>query len=134
MSGERDLQILLSSMSPQLIEGEFVFCSDIEENFGKLSIRSIATFRESEGISAIVQKQDADDMGLEYEFIARMIKLGVHSSLNAVGFIAAIAGRLAQAGISVNPVSAYFHDYLFVPTNKADEAMRILEGLTNDSA
>ena len=63
-----------------------------------------------------------------------MIKLEVHSSLNAVGFIAAIAGRLAQAGISVNPVSAYFHDYLFVPTNKADEAMRILEGMTNDSA
>jgi hypothetical protein len=46
------------------------------------------------------------------------------SSLNAVGLIAAIAGRLAHAGISVNAVSAYFHDYLFVPTDKADEAMR----------
>jgi len=134
MSGERDLRVLLSSMNPHLSEGQFVFCSIAEENLGKLSIQPVATFRESEGISAIVPRQDADAEGLEYGFISRMIKLDVHSSLNAVGFVAAIAGRLAQAGISVNPVSAYFHDYLFVPANKADEAMRILEGMMNDSA
>ena len=56
----------------------------------------------------------------------RMITLDVHSALDAIGFLAAVATLLAKAGISVNAVSAYYHDHLFVPREKADEAMRLL--------
>lgn len=55
-----------------------------------------------------------------------MITLSIHSSLDAVGFIAAVAGKLAQHGISVNPISAYYHDDLFVPSETADRAMKVL--------
>jgi len=134
MSGERDLRVLLSNMNPSLSEGEFVFCSLDEARLGKLEVHPIATFRESEAISAIIPRQYADDEGLEYSFVAKLITIGVHSSLDAVGLIAAIAGKLAEAGISVNPVSAYFHDYLFVPTDKAHEAMAALEEMIGDSA
>ena len=130
MPGERDLQVLLSGMNPHLSGGEFVFCSYNQDDLGP--IQPIATFRESEGISAIVAKQEADDEGLQYSYIARMIKLDVHSSLDSAGFIAAITGRLAQADISVNPVSAYFHDYLFVPRDQADETMCILTMMMNE--
>ncbi len=134
MSAERDLRVLLSNMSPSLSEEEFVFCSLDEARLGQLSARPIATFRESEAMSAIIPRQLADDEGLEYRFVARMIKIGVHSSLDAIGLIAAIAGKLTAAGISVNPVSATFHDYLFVPADKAHEAMAALAELSSDSA
>ena len=63
-----------------------------------------------------------------------MITLEVHSSLEAVGFLAAITARLAAAGIGVNPVSACFHDHLFVPAERAEDAMSILEGLAAENA
>lgn len=55
-----------------------------------------------------------------------MISLMAHSSLDAVGFLAAITAKLAAAGISVNPVSAFYHDHLFVPFDKAEMAMNLL--------
>ena len=60
-----------------------------------------------------------------------MISLTVHSSLDAVGFLAAITTKLAQSGISVNPVSAFYHDHLFVPVNRADEAVSLLREFTD---
>lgn len=128
-----DLSQLLSNMQPYLVEGEFVFCSLTPAEFDKLSNHAIAMFRESEGISAILPKQIAKGEGLECDFVARMIGLGVYSDLDAVGFIGAIAGRLAQAGISLNPISAHYHDYLFVPEERAQEAMDVLEELARDS-
>ena len=35
--------------------------------------------------------------------------------------------RLAAAGISVNAVSAFHHDHLFVPEDRAEEALRLLQ-------
>jgi hypothetical protein len=55
-----------------------------------------------------------------------MNSLMVHSSLDAVGFLAAITAKLAAGGISVNPVSAFYHDHLFVPVDKAEMAMNLL--------
>ena len=55
-----------------------------------------------------------------------MITLTVHSSLEAVGFLAVITRKLAQHSISVNAVSAYHHDHLFVPVACAEEAMILL--------
>ena len=58
-----------------------------------------------------------------------MITLEVASSLEAIGFLAAITAALARAGIAVNPVSAFHHDHLFVPEGHADEAMAILRAM-----
>ena len=134
MPGETDLQRLLANMEPQLHEGEFVFCSVSPESFGQLSIHPIGWFRESEGIALIVERGIADNEGLEYEFVSRMITLNVRSSLEAVGFLAAITAKLAEANVSVNAISAYHHDHLFVPTDMADLAMKVLNEMTSDSA
>jgi hypothetical protein len=56
-----------------------------------------------------------------------MITLSIHSSLEAVGFLAAITGKLADHNISVNPISAYYHDHLFVPAARAQAAMELLQ-------
>ncbi len=83
-------------------------------------------FREAEGITYILLKSEAEMHGLPYEFPCRMITLNVHSSLEAVGFMARIATELAKHDMGVNPVSGYFHDHLFVPDGRQNDAMNIL--------
>jgi hypothetical protein len=40
-----------------------------------------------------------------------------------------ITTALAEAGISCNAVSAFYHDHLFVPYDRAREAVTVLRGL-----
>jgi hypothetical protein len=132
MSGETNLQSLLANMQPVLLEGEFVFCSVSPKTFDQLRTHPIGWFREAEGITLIVERSVADDEGLDYEFVSRMITLNIHSSLEAVGFLAAITSKFAAAEISVNTISAFYHDHLFVPTDKSSVVMRLLDELKND--
>ena len=83
-------------------------------------------FREREGMTLIVIEDAAEQPGWPASFRCRMITLNIHSSLEAVGFLAAITARLAAAGMGVNPVSAFYHDHLFVPADRAEEAMDLL--------
>ena len=129
MAGETELQKLLAAMKPALYEGEFTFCTVSPELFEQLHVQPIGWFWETEGITLIVERSAADSAGLEYEFAWRMITLTVHSSLEAIGFLAAVTSKLALAGISVNPVSGYYHDHLFVPSEKAGTVMKLLIGL-----
>ncbi len=55
--------------------------------------------------------------------------LGVHSSLAAVGLAARVAESLAAHGISANMVAAFHHDHVFVPWERRDEALKILDNL-----
>lgn len=130
MAGETNLDALLQSMHPVLHEGEFVFCTLPPSHVPSLQIYPVGQFLETEGMTLILRREEADQARLSYTFVARMITLTVHSSLSAVGFIAAIATQLSQHGISVNPVAAYYHDHLFVLSNRADEAMQILSQLS----
>ncbi|MFT5520425.1 MAG: hypothetical protein ACI9IA_001018, partial [Enterobacterales bacterium] len=50
----------------------------------------------------------------------------VHSSLEAVGLTAAVATALTQKGISANVIAAYYHDHIFVPSDKAASALEAL--------
>ncbi|OCT48968.1 hypothetical protein CLCR_05062 [Cladophialophora carrionii] len=65
---------------------------------------------------------------LTYAFPCRLLTCDVHSSLSAVGFMAVLATRLAEWEISVNPVAGFYHDHLFVPVERAEEAVEVLEG------
>jgi len=132
MTGEIEIEKLLTAMNPELQEGEFVFCTVSPGLFRQLHIEPVGWFREAEGITFIADRNTVDSMGLKYEFVSRMITLSVHSSLEAVGFLAVITNKLASAGISVNPVSAYYHDHLFVPSEKADMVMKLLNELMSD--
>jgi hypothetical protein len=71
---------------------------------------------------------------LDFAYPSRLITLMVHSSLEAVGFLAVITERLAAAGISVNAISAYYHDHIFVPVDKAFQAMKILHQIMEEAA
>ena len=127
MSGERNLAKLLQTMKPEMHGDVFVFCSIPADKEIPAALRPVHMFREREGTTLVLRREEAEGAGLSYQFASRLITLTVHSSLEAVGFLAAITGRLADAGISVNAVSAYYHDHLFVPEHRADEALQLLQ-------
>ena len=127
MNGETELDKLLMTMEPVLLEAAYVFCTMKEKNYEKGSFRPLGTFREREGMSVIITDEEARQAGMKYDSTWACISLTVHSSLSAVGFLAAISARMAQAGISVNAVSAFYHDHLFVPWKSRERAMEVLK-------
>jgi hypothetical protein len=134
MIPETNLQKLLANMMPELHSGEYVFASVKVDDSKIAQDAVVGWFREPEGITVILERSAATEAGIESSFPSRMITLTIHSSLEAVGFMAVITNRLAAAGISVNAISAYHHDHLFVPLQKADKAMQILLTLMEEAA
>lgn len=127
MTGTVELDELLKTMSPEIQNGEYVFCT-VHGNYSDYShLSPLASFVESEGLTLIVSVEVAEKAKLSYESRFKQITLTVHSSLNAVGLTAAIAAKLASYGISANVVAAYYHDHIFVQTEKAEEALLALK-------
>ncbi len=69
----------------------------------------------------------------DFTFPCKMITCNVHSSLEAVGLMAAMTEKLTELGIGSNPVSAFFHDHLFVPVGREHEAVAALEELAEEA-
>ena len=129
-SAERvsDLGELLRSMSPRLNDGVYVFLS-LPPGANIREFDPIATFHEDDGLSVVVEESHARATGLPILFRAAWITLTVNSDLNAVGLTAAVAGALADKGISCNVIAAANHDHLFVPIELAGSAIAALEAL-----
>ncbi|HSI51861.1 MAG TPA: ACT domain-containing protein [Ideonella sp.] len=129
MNAVRDLHDLCREMTPSIADGVFVFCTFSDFRLPQ-GIDPICTFREAEGLTAIIDKSQAEAASVRYTFPCRLITLTVHSSLDAVGFLACITDRLAHAGIACNAVAAFHHDHLFVPEARAAETMEVLRQLS----
>ncbi len=127
MSGITDLNELLKSMEPALIESEFVFCTVSGALGDYVSLNPVAIFVETEGLTLVLEKSIAQNAALEFEGVFRQITLTVHSSLDAVGLTAAVATKLADKGISANVIAAYYHDHIFVQSSKAELALSALQ-------
>ena len=127
MSGEKNLSILIKEMKPFVNMGEYVFVS-VKDSSTIPNKDIIGQFKEAEGITIIIEKTAADNLGLSYGFIASWITLKIHSALDAVGLTAAFSSELAKHNISCNVVAGYYHDHIFV--DKKDEA-KTIDVLTN---
>jgi hypothetical protein len=132
MAGEKNFEEMLTSLSPVLLDGEFVFCTFEDARYGEHSdLDPIAAVREVEGLSLVIPKLKADEHNLSYESVFKAITLMLHSSLDAVGLTAAFSGKLAEHDISANVVAGYFHDHLFVRSEQAQKAMAALNELAH---
>ena len=129
MTGETNLKVLLTSMSPTLVDTDWVFAVVGEEDAVRLTPHAIASFREAEGLTLVLPQAVADDLKRVSAPMKR-ITLEVHSSLEAVGLTAAVTSALAEEGISANVVAAYYHDHIFVPKASAGRAVAVLQALT----
>lgn len=141
--GETDLNTLLSTLTVSLSPTTYIFLTFpppmIIQNLPSTLPLQMA-FQEREGFTIITSEDAARDNGytvpdqsstppVTAAFPCRMITLNVHSSLEAVGFIAVIATELKKIGMGVNPVSGFFHDHCFVPVGREKEAVKCLEDL-----
>lgn len=113
-------------MSPELMAGDYVFCTVNGALSNYLSLEPIATFCEPEGLTLVLEAEKAQQAGLESSALFSLITLTVHSSLEAVGLTAAFATKLAEHGISANVIAGYYHDHIFVQKEKAQQALQAL--------
>jgi hypothetical protein len=129
MHGERNLATLIKTMQPQLSDGKWVFRTS-ESGFDATALQTaILMFREPEGVTIINPATQADEALPTWA----MITLSIHSDLEAVGFLAAITTSLAAMDIPVNAVSAYYHDHIFVPYGRRDDALECLRCMMRET-
>lgn len=129
MAGEDDLTTLFATMEPKLHPGTYAFLTVAQIP----DVTPLMMFQEEEGTTLILPWNKAEEAGLKPEFPCCWITLNVHSSLEAVGFLAPIATPLAAQGMSVNPVAGYYHDHLFLPAQLADAAMAELRAISSEA-
>jgi len=125
----RDLGHLLAALSPQRHPGTWAWCTLAVEAALDADAQPIATMREQEGLSVVVADEKAAERGWPVAFRAAWITLRVHSDLHAIGLTAAVSEALARAGIACNVIAGTQHDHLFVPVDRAGDAMHVLAAL-----
>ncbi len=126
-----DLAHLLRSLEPVLNAGTYIFASvPFDFDVGSIGASLIATVREVEGLTLVVEESAlVVSLGLRVLFRSRWITLNVHSDLEAVGLTAAFSSKLGESGISCNVLAGAFHDHIFVPVDRAEEAILRLKEL-----
>lgn len=117
-----DLAGMLAGMAPVMLDqhGWIFFQDDGEPILGE----PFAIINEAEGRTFILPADQTDPP----PYFAR-ITLMVHSALEGVGLTAAVSGALADAGIACNVIAGFHHDHLFVPWERRDEALVLLQRL-----
>lgn len=154
--GQHSLSTLLQTLKPVLQPETYKFLTiptSLVEDDAAASLAAVAvmTFREPNhptSASYIVPAAAASRLysyltsaygdhpnlrELQMAYTCKMITLDVHSSLEAVGFMARIAGRLAENGISSNVVSGFWSDHLFVDERHAHRTLHVLEALSDEA-
>ena len=131
MPGEMDLNRILQTLSPVLLEDTYVFCALPGHQYGDLAeLSPLAAVQEPEGLTLVIKAQDAQRENLTFHGLFRCIRLEVHSSLESVGLTASLSTALAKQGISANLIAGAHHDQVLVPEQSAAHALEILESLS----
>jgi hypothetical protein len=123
-TGETRLPQLLAGLAPELVARPRIIRT--QPHTAPVPADAVLVHREDEGTTVIVPAVD-DDAGDEPHWA--QVVLRIHSSLDAVGMMAAVSAALAARGIPCNAVSAWYHDHLFVPWARRDETVAALQAL-----
>lgn len=135
-AGGTNLARLLAGMEPELDPATYVFVSVAPGEVGP-DVVAVVMVAEDEGTTFVVDRDLLSGSGAPVAGSSApmsRVTLRVHSSLEAVGLTAAVSTALSGAGISCNVVAGYHHDHLFVPTDRAQDAMGVLQALAVASA
>jgi uncharacterized protein len=133
---EQDLNSLLRSLSPSMGADVYVYAKvrlEAMTDEMRTALEPVLEYRETEGVTVITTQDRAKAAGLRGVFPCHRITLHVDSALEAVGLMAAVTGVLASEGIPANPVSGFHHDHLYVPLDRAGDALEVLEALWADA-
>jgi hypothetical protein len=126
----QQLDRLLAGLRPELHDEPYVYALGP----APAGTRVFATVAEDEGLTLVLTRDEADAAGLRPEWAAARITLRVDSTLTDVGLTATVSSRLAARGISCNIIAGFAHDHLFVPEDRAGEALQILQQLAGEAS
>lgn len=127
------LQDLIKRLSPTLDPNSYVYCTVAKAKYGELEhLNPIVSLAELEGLTLVIPLEQAEAEGLDYYRVFRRITLKGHSSLEALGLTSVVTSLLAERGITTNVVAGFYHDHMFVPSDRTDEAMEALKELANE--
>jgi hypothetical protein len=120
---------VIASLSPAAVTAAAAIIAEQERPFHALIVDrhevTLVTARESLDVAA------RRFTGLKVGDVSyRLITLEIEFALDVVGIIAAISPALARAGIPILALSSFSRDHFLVPEEHADEAMRVLRGLS----
>ena len=93
MPGEHNLETLLRTMRPAIARGRIRLLHRGRGSAGD----PLCAFREAEGWTLVLRRAEAERLGLPFTYPCRQITLTVHSSLEAVGLLAAVSRRTGGA-------------------------------------
>jgi hypothetical protein len=124
---------MISGMSPHIQDHVWIYCrSSDPAAIATAAPLAFAVVREEEDVTLILEHRMAERLGFDTGMPMRQITLRIFSALDGCGLTAAFAPPLAKAGIACNVVAGFHHDHLFVPAERADEAMAILKRVQQD--
>lgn len=131
MNGESNLNELLRTLTPVLCDRKYIFSVVDPVTFVDGHVDIWARIEEEEGATIVSVDANLEWQRIEAARWAR-ITLGVHSSLAAVGLTASVAGALAAAEMPANVLAGFHHDHVFVPWDRRQEALLLLQALSRD--
>ncbi|WP_280763149.1 ACT domain-containing protein [Prescottella agglutinans] len=131
-SGLTDLAEILRTLDVEVRPEPYVYAT-VDPTHPALADAQ-ATVVESEGVTLVIRRSDAEAHGLSGEFASAWLTLTVHSSLEAVGLTAAFSSALGRDGISCNVLAGFHHDHILVPFDRRDDAVQTLRGLAGHTA
>ncbi|MDX1635462.1 MAG: ACT domain-containing protein [Marinobacter sp.] len=127
------LQNLIRQLSPRLDETSYVYCTVPKAHYGELEhLKPIVSIAELEGLTLVIPLEQAKAEGLDYYRVFSRITLEGHSSLEALGLTSVVTRVLAERGITTNVIAGFYHDHMFVPSDRTEEALRALEELAEN--
>lgn len=121
-----NLDQALAALDPHEL-GRYAFVSVDQIPAG---VEPFAIVREDEGITLVIPESDAAAAGLDTSHPFARISAGAQTSLQAVGITATITSTIASRGIPCNVIAGAYHDHFFVPAERAEEALGLLEALS----
>jgi hypothetical protein len=113
------------SLNPTLHPETYVFCELPNES--PIPVDAVAAFRETEGLTVVIEKEKAVNLGYQAVFESAWITIGAETSLTDLGITAKFATVLSENGISCNVFAAVNHDHIFVPWADREKTMELLE-------
>ena len=130
MPDRQELDRLLAGLRPELHAEPYVYA----QGPAPAGTAVFASVDEDEGTTLVLTREEADAAGLRPEWSAARITLGVDSTVTDVGLTATVSSRLAARGIPCNVIAGLAHDHLFVPEDRAGEALELLQQLAREAS
>ena len=130
--GNRALAQTVAALAPRREPGTYVYA--LSSDGIPPGVEPLATFRDRDGLTLVLDDTQAAAAGLEPVFTAAWITVNVETELEGVGFVALLSAAFADQGIPSNIMAAAHLDHFFVPVDRADDAVAVLEHLKAEAA